>query len=175
MMKIGWSINAPIMVCALLMIIFSFAVFASPTDTLKKSGQGKMSWLFIDIYQASLFSLDGKYQPEQFPQALTIHYQRDISKKALLKATQQQWQHLAVEPDLYQDWLQQLSVLWPEIKDGDHLTFLVSKDGSGDFYHNDNWIGRIENRALSNAFLSIWLSKKTSEPRLRKKLIGEIK
>lgn len=174
-MKRGWVINALLIGSVLLMIMFSCATFAGPTDELKKSGQGKMSWLFIDIYKASLFSLDGKYQPKQYPQALTIHYQRNISKKALLEATQQQWQHLSVDPDLYQDWLQQLSALWPEIKDGDHLTFFVSKDGSGDFYHNDNWIGRIENTQLSDAFLSIWLSKKTSEPKLRKKLIGEIK
>ena len=154
-------------------MICSFSCFADPTEKLKKVGQGTMSWLFIDIYQAALFTGNGKYQRGQYPQALRIHYQRDISKKALLKATQQQWQHLSIEADLYHDWLQQLERLWPDIKEGDQLIFLLSSNGEGHFYYNNKKLGAIENRVLSEAFLSIWLSPKTSEPKLRRKLIGE--
>ena len=172
-MKIGTAINPQLKIGILLMLIISFPVSAGSMHNLQYVGQGKMSWLFIDIYKASLFSEDGKYQPRQYPQALTIRYQRNISKKELLKATRQEWQKLSVDENLYREWLHKLSKLWPEIKEGDSLTFLVSSNGHGDFYHNDNWLGRIDNPEFSDAFLSIWLSEHTSEPGLRRKLIGE--
>ena len=158
-----------------LMVFVSVSSFSDVPHNLQKVGQGTMSWFFMDIYQATLFSEDGKYQPLQYPQALTIKYQRDISQDALLKATQKQWQYLSIDVELYQDWLQQLGQLWPDIKEGDQLTFWIAQNGEGDFYHNDKWLGHIEERELSDAFLSIWLSPKTSEPKLRRKLIGDDK
>jgi hypothetical protein len=157
----------------LLVMTFSCASVSAVTGSLKSVGQGTVSWLFIDIYQAFLFSVDGQYQPGKYPQALTIRYQVDISKSDLVQATKQQWQKLSVEAQLYQDWLPQLSSLWPDVKGGDRLTFLVSENRQGDFYHNDNWLGRIDDPKFSDAFLSIWLSEKSSEPALRKQLIGE--
>ncbi|MCW8996070.1 MAG: chalcone isomerase family protein [Psychromonas sp.] len=168
-------VKARLRICILLLAFFIFPVFADSMHNLKNVGQGKMSWLFMDIYQASLFSKDGRYQPKQYPQALIIRYQRNFSKSTLLKATQQQWQKLSVDENLYQQWLQTLSVIWPEIKKGERLTFLVSSNGRGDFYHNGNWLGSIDNPDFSDAFLSIWLSENTSEPDLRRKLIGETK
>jgi hypothetical protein len=172
-MKTSTAISAPITICSLLLITLSFSVFAAAPQQLKHVGQGTMSWLFMDIYQAALFSADGSYQPGQYPQALSIRYQRDISKQALLKATRQEWQKLSVDERLYRDWLHKLSQLWPEIKDGDNLTFLVANNGHGDFYHNGTWLGRIDSPAFSEAFLSIWLSPRTSEPGLRRQLLGE--
>ncbi len=166
------AISAQISIYSLLLMTLSFTAFAAVPPTLKHVGQGSMSWLFMDIYQAALFSADGNYQPGQYPQALSIRYQRDISKDALLKATRQQWQKLSVDEKLYSPWLQTLSRLWPNIKDNDRLTFLVSKNGAGDFYHNDKWLGRIDDPAFSAAFLSIWLAKNSSEPGLRRQLIG---
>ncbi len=172
-MKTSTAISTRISIFSLLLMTLSFAASAAVTPTLKNVGQGSMSWLFMDIYQVALFSADGSYQPGQYPQALSINYQRDISKNALLKATRQQWQKLSVDKELYSPWLQKLSKLWPEIKDGDNLTFLVADNGHGNFYHNGTWLGRIDSPAFSEAFLSIWLSPRTSEPGLRRQLLGE--
>lgn len=174
-MKIGTAVKTHLKIYILLMASFSFAVFADPLHNLKNVGQGKMSWLFMDIYHAALFTADGSYQARQYPQALTLRYQRNISKNALLKATKQQWQNLSIAQERYQDWLPQLEALWPEIKNGDRLIFVVAKNGLGDFYHNDNWLGGIDSPDFSDAFLSIWLSANSSEPGLRRKLIGESK
>jgi hypothetical protein len=173
-MKTGAAVKAQLKISILLMAVLFFPVFADSMHNLKNVGRGEISWLFMDIYQASLFSEDGQYQPGQYPQALTLRYQRDFSKEILLKATKHEWQKLAVDENLYPQWLQQLSSLWPEIKDGDSLTFLVSRNGHGDFYHNDNWLGSIESPEFSDAFLAIWLSEHTSNPKLRSQLIGAI-
>lgn len=131
-----------------------------------------MSWLFIDIYQASLYSTDGTYQLQAYPQALKIDYKRSISKNTLIEATAKQWQDLPLTATRYQPWLNALDRLWPDIEKGDSLLFLVEKNGQGVFYHNEILLGGINSREFSAAFLSIWLSKQTTEPALRKQLIG---
>jgi len=144
-----------------------------PAQQLKKIGQGNMSWLFFDLYQASLYSKTGDYAVGDYPQALKIIYQRNIYSADLVNVTEKEWQKLGFTSGEYQQWLPVLSALWPDIKEDDVLLFLVDVDGYGAFYHNNQLLGRVDNSAFSKAFLSIWLSTNTSEPALRRKLIGE--
>lgn len=146
-----------------------------PTQALKEIGQGTMFWLFFDVYQAVLYSETGEYKKKGYPQALKIVYKRDINSDDLVTATENEWQKLALMTEDYQDWLPQLLLLWPDIKSGDQLIFLVGVNGVGHFYYNNQLLGCIESDNFSHAFLSIWLSNNTSEPELRRKLIGEIK
>jgi len=129
----------------------------------------------MDVYQVSLHSADGRYVHQEYPQALKISYQRSFNKKGLIKATAEEWQKMNIDSQTYKPWLVQLFSLWPDVDSGDTLTFLVVKNGQGTFYHNDRLLGDIESPDFSSAFLDIWLSKKTSEPDLRRQLIGEIK
>ena len=148
-------------------------VNADNARSLHLVGQGAMTWMFMDIYQASLYSADGRYQRQEYPQALKIHYKKSVSKTSLVDATNKQWQHLALSTARYQPWLNRLNSLWPDIKKGDNLLFYVTKNGQGIFYHNGKRLGGINSREFSDAFLGIWLSKQTSEPVLRRQLIGE--
>ena len=171
----GRVTNTKNMLFAALMICMSNYSHASysPTQQLKQIGQGDMSWLFFDLYQASLYSDTGIYRDQDYPQALKIIYKRDINSADLVNVTEKEWQKLALDADEYQYWLPALSQLWPDIKEGDALVFLVGVDGLGAFYHNNQLLGGIDSDAFSKAFLSIWLSTNTSEPILRRQLIGE--
>ena len=142
---------------------------------LQLIGQGSMSWFFIDLYDAELYSKTGQYQLDQFPQALNITYQKNITKQDLLSATEKQWQQLGVNEQQALQWLSTLNTLWPNIKKGDQLLFRVEMNGDGYFYHNQQPLGGIKDKQFSSAFLSIWLSPNTSEPALRKQLIEERK
>jgi len=143
------------------------------TQHLKMVGQGQMSWLFIDLYHAELYSPNGQYKNKNYPQALNIIYQKDINKKHLVSATEKEWQKLAIDAAQQPIWLSQLNEIWPDIKKGDQLLFMVENDGSGYFYHNNQLLGTVNNPHFSEAFLSIWLSQKSSQPMLRKQLLGE--
>lgn len=156
-------------------LLFSNLAYSDLTAQLKTVGRGEMSWLFMDIYQVSLHSADGHYVDQKYPQALQIRYQRDFKKEWLIKATAEEWQKMNIATQLYKPWLAEFVSLWPDVNSGDTLTFLVAKNGQGSFYHNDFLLGDIKNPDLTRAFLDIWLSKKTSEPDLRRQLIGEIK
>lgn len=160
-------------IITLLMITNIANASNSITQQMKMVGQGKMSWLFIDLYKATLYSATGQYKQQHYPQALNILYHKNIAKEHLIRATQQQWQNLDVKEKQSQQWLTKLNRIWPDISKGDELLFKVEEDGSGYFYHNNQLLGAVNNQQFSEAFLAIWLSKNSSEPKLRQQLLGE--
>jgi len=140
--------------------------------TLIQVGAADMSLLWLDIYSAKLFSVDGKYQANRFPLVLDIQYHRDIEAVDLVDASIEQWQHLGLTEDDIALYLQQLVHAWPDIKQGDRLTFRVNNPEDAAFLLNDTPYYQVNNAQFPEAFLDIWLSEKTSRPKLRKQLIG---
>ncbi|MGB5445320.1 MAG: chalcone isomerase family protein [Psychromonas sp.] len=153
-------------------ILFFKPAYADVTAQLKTVGTGEMSWFLMDIYKASLHSADGVYTAKKYPQALKIRYQRDFKKEGLVDATEKEWQKMPLTRQQYKPWLRQLSALWPDVKKGDSITLFVAANGQASFYHNNRLLGEIDNADFADAFLDIWLDKNTSQPRLRRQLIG---
>ena len=134
-----------------------------------------MSVMFWDLYKAELFGQTPSYQADTSPIALKITYLRDIDKEDLIEATLYQWDHIGYENEAIPDWVTQLEQIWPDIKEGSQLTIRVHHDGASDFYDATSKIGSMTDPQFGKAFLAIWLSDKTSEPKLRTQLIGETK
>ena len=153
-------------------ILFFNPAYSDVTAQLKTVGTAKLSWFMMDVYKASLHTEDGVYTDKQYPQALKIRYQRDFNKEVLVEATAKEWQKMPISRQQYKPWLKQLSTLWPDVKRGDSITFLVAENGQGSFYHNNRLLGQVDNMEMSEAFLAIWLAQNTSQPRLRRQLIG---
>lgn len=143
-------------------------------DNIKLVGQGQFSYLFWDLYQAQLFTTDGTWRDYQqsAPVVLKLTYQRDISKVDFIEATVDQWKHLQGQVSAqHQDWAKQLDRLWTDVKEGDQLSCVLLPDGSVQFYFNDKLLGDVTDTAFGPAFLDIWLSDKTSAPKLRRQLL----
>lgn len=155
--------------CVMLLLLVSSA-WASPVADLTLVGQGRMSWLFWDLYQARFYSEDGRYQPGRYPQALSLRYQRNIDKEDLLTATVEEWQRLGV--NWKPEWPQQLERLWPSVRTDDELVLRVDETGASSFYFNWRLLGRIEDPAFAPAFLAIWLSSDSRDPNLTRQLKG---
>jgi len=136
-------------------------------------GKASFSFMLWDIYNSKLATSTGKYPltDEKGTLVYTINYQRDISSQDLVERTVEQWEHLKVGKNTYKPYVAPLSEMWPDIKKGDSLALVSNESGSG-FYHNDTFVGSIQNTEFSSLFLSIWLSQKTSEPDLREQLLG---
>lgn len=164
---------APLLLVINLFVNPTFASASTQlTEHLKMVGQGELSWFFIDIFEASLYSQSGLYDQKSYPHALNIVYQKDISKQRLLRETEKEWKKLASNNKQHSVWLANLDLLWNDIKKGDQLLFMVEGNGAGSFYHNKQLLGSINNKQFSDAFLSIWLSNNTSQPKLRRQLLG---
>ncbi|MFO6425286.1 chalcone isomerase family protein [Motilimonas sp. KMU-193] len=145
---------------------------ASPIQGLKAVGSGSMDWLFFTLYDATLYSPSGRYQAQQYPLALQIEYRKNIASEDLVIATKEQWQHLGLNNPQQSSWLAQLAKLWPDVKEGDVLTFVADSSSEGRFYFNQRLLGQVEGGDFATSFIAIWLSEQTSRPSLRKQLIG---
>lgn len=162
----------------LTLYIFSFNSNASELNKMHLIGKAQMSVLFFDIYDIELLSNTKDWQQNTYPQALKISYLRDISKEDLIKATQEQWQHIKLTNPNQTKWLEKLNDIWPQIQEGNGLTIIVDSNQSSKFYFNDEvqthqFIGELADPDFGPAFLAIWLSNNTSEPKLRAKLLGK--
>ncbi|GAA58996.1 hypothetical protein P20652_0855 [Pseudoalteromonas sp. BSi20652] len=136
-----------------------------------KVGEARMEYLFWDVYDAELFTPSGDYSSEINPIKFKLTYLRDFDAKDIVKATNEQWVHLdkAELPSKYDS---KLLSMWPDIKKGESLMLITDNQGVSTFYHNDKKIGEIDEPQFSSDFLAIWLDEKTSEPKLRKQLLG---
>lgn len=144
---------------------FAFSVDWKPV------GAGDMRWTFFKLYRIQLLTDTGLHRQGVTPQSLEITYYRDIPSSTLVEATGDQWDHLKLSNNASANWLVQLDELWPDVKQGDTLRFEVDAENNNRFLHNGSLIGGIDDTDFSVAFLSIWLSPNTSEPKLRQQLI----
>ncbi len=163
-------------IIGLVFLVCSLSTFASKEQVsdirqdLTVVGKARFSVLFWDIYDSALFSSSGKYQTnENF--LFEITYLRDIEGEELLQRTIEQWQHIGIDAEIYQTYVNQLERLWPDIKAGDQLSLWVTPSESI-FFYNQNYLGTIDGNSFGETFTAIWLSPKTSQPKLRKKLLG---
>ncbi len=143
------------------------------TSAFITTGEATFSVLFWDLYKSRLKTTTGKY-PISFDEdqlIFQIDYLADISKEDLIKRTVEQWQHQDIPKGVYQPYISQLSSIWPSITEGDSLAILVTKDSSI-FYYNNQSVGVIKDNFFGKLFIDIWLDEKTSQPSLRKQLIG---
>lgn len=151
------------------LLFFSIGSFSTE---FKDVGESRFEYYFWDIYDAKLATPSGKYKFGQHPSKLSLTYLRDFAAKDIVKATNEQWQHLG-KVDLVGKYDDKLNALWPDIKEGETLSFITDEKGNGIFYHNNNKLGGVNDGKFADDFLAIWLSPNTSEPKMRNQLIGK--
>ncbi|CZF84202.1 chalcone isomerase family protein [Grimontia marina] len=143
----------------------------------KSVGSASLSWGFWKIYDSELRTPSGAFVPATGePLALVITYSRDIDADDLLDATVEQWEHLGFSNQQIKGWLPQMQNVWPDVKEGDRLIYVLSEDKGQFFYQPRNGkasaSGTLNTSDIANAFSAIWLSPATAYPSLRLALIG---
>lgn len=146
---------------------------SAPWKSMKLVGEGKLSFLFWDIYYARLYTANGEYQEQAYPLALELTYLRDFTQQQLLEETAKQWSKLGFNDQAKtNEWLKRLSQLWPDVQENQAITLYIDTQNRSFFYFNAELLGQINDAEFSRAFLAIWLSEDTSAPEVRKKLIA---
>lgn len=157
----------------ILAILCSLPSIAFSEDMQWKTvGQARLQVLFWPVYQAKLATTNGKYTGNQLPARLELQYLRDFKAQALLDSTEDEWQHLGINNPNSKTWINQLQRIWPDISQNDRLAIVVDSDSYSYFYWNDKFIGSVDDPEFSQAFLDIWLSKNSSQPKNRELLVG---
>lgn len=135
-------------------------------------GEGRLRYLFWDIYDVSLYSQSGKWQAgSSF--TLKIQYLRNAKGKLIAEKSLQEMQKQGLKDKAKSaDWLLQMEAIFPNVKKGSVLTGVVDGNRFTTFYYQNEKIGEINNPDFSQRFFDIWLGENTSNPKLRKQLLG---
>ena len=157
-------------------VIFSIClaglVTADPVKELDQVGTATLRVLFWTIYNSTLYSIDGEFRGIEPGIALELTYRRRITTATLIDWTRREWQKQSLFGEQSEEWLEILSSIWSDVKRGDVLVLKVSSDLSSEFYKNDELIGSLTDPVFTTNFLSIFISEKSSYPKLRARLVG---
>jgi hypothetical protein len=138
--------------------------------TPKPVGEGQFRrWGFL-IYDATLWSSNGKYEVGQ-PFALKLSYARGVTRDQIVDASIDQMRDLGIDVTQHPDWPEKLRQVFVDVAKGDTLTGIDMPGKGAVFFYNNQLTGQVD-EALARAFFSIWLDPKTTAPDLRLSLLG---
>ena len=141
----------------------------------KLIGSGNLSFFGINLYKASLFStsnFDHK-NPFKINFALEIQYLKSFRSEKIANISQKEMHKLnTYDENNLNLWHKWMLAKFPDISKNDVLTGVFSPTFGIKLFHNNNLIATNNDTDFAKAFFSIWLNKDTSEPALRKKLLG---
>ncbi len=138
----------------------------------QKVGEGRLTYLMWDIYDASLYAPQGEWK-KSAPFAIHLSYLRDITGKKIADRSIVEIRNQGIDDEVtLASWHSQMRNIFPDVDKGVSLTGVYAANGDSVFYQNDKEIGRITDPEFSKAFFNIWLDEKTSSPDLRQKLLG---
>lgn len=132
----------------------------------------RMTYLFWDVYDATLYAPQGTYS-EQQPFVLALRYLRDLDGKAIAERSIEEMQKQGFnDPELEKKWLQQMIAIFPDVSEDTTLYGVRNAAGYTEFYQGSNKIGEVQDPQFTRWFFDIWLGSKTSEPKLRAEILG---
>ena len=135
--------------------------------TLKKYGSGELRKFGFLVYDAVLWA---GANPVEAPLALQLTYKRDIAGQKIVDASVREMRELGAPESSLSTWGQEMSRIFPDVRPGDQITG-VYQNGAATFLLNNREIGRINDPDFARFFFGIWLDPRTSEPKLRNRLL----
>lgn len=135
-------------------------------------GTSRLSFLFWDVYDATLYAPQARWQ-RSGPYALAITYLRALDGAAIASRSMDEMVGQGLTDETRkQAWYEQMAAIFPDVEEGMVLTGVRDKAGRTLFYKHDIRIGIVDDPAFADWFFGIWLDEKTSEPDMRDELLG---
>lgn len=169
-----WMLLIACLVCPAL----SWAADAKPPElTTIRSGEplgtARLTYLWFDVYDAALWT-DAPRFTYSAPFGLTLTYLRAIAGEDLVDRTFVELDRLhgATLKDM-ERFRSVLRQSFPDVAVGDRITAIYQPNGGVRFYHNGRATGQIHDPIFARQLMDIWLSPNTSEPAMRRQLLGD--
>ncbi len=138
-------------------------------------GSGRLTYFAFHVYDARLWATPD-FKPMSYSQqalALELEYARSLDGKAIAERSIEEMRRQAPIADpKAASWLARMSAIFTDVQAGDRLTGVQRPNEAAAFFLNGRPAGEIRDADFTPLFFGIWLSPKTSEPGLRKALIG---
>jgi hypothetical protein len=167
-----------LIVSLLVMVLAPRLVLATESHPLMPSAlavapQAEFTRFGFSIYRAQLWAPEGQFKKDA-PFALSLTYSRDIAGERILDASLKEMKKLGAPVDQSPQWREQLARVLPDVKQGDTLTGVYTPSQGAEFFYQNQKTGTLDDE-LAAFFFAIWLDPRTSEPDLRRSLLGEKK
>ena len=139
---------------------------------LKPLGDARLRVLAWHVYDASLWSAAAAFMPDA-AHALDIRYAMDIRAADLAERSIEEMRKLGHrDPARLARWDREMRRVFPDIRAGDRLVGVHLPGREARFYNAQGLIGTVADAEFASAFFAIWLDERTSEPRMRRRLLG---
>ena len=136
-------------------------------------GSAVMRFFGLKVYDVRLWT---QMKPFTYADPFVVELVYDISLKgkdiADRSVKEMRAQGIGDEMKLKR-WGEEMARIFPDIKQGDTLIGVSLPGKEARFYNRDKLIATVPDPEFAKAFFDIWLSEKTSEPKLRVKLLGQ--
>ena len=138
-------------------------------------GKQRLTYWGFQVYDARLWALPG-FKRDNIagqPFALELAYLRDFDAIDVAERSITEMRRSATITEAQaKNWIADMVRVYPDFKKGDRVTG-INKPGVGAAYLvNGKSTGEIRDVEFARLFFGIWLSPKTSEPKLRSALLA---
>ncbi|QAZ39784.1 hypothetical protein C1M51_10350 [Methylibium sp. Pch-M] len=143
-------------------------------------GSGRLRYFGLHIYDARLWvgpdypvTAPGRedYAAHRF--ALELEYARSLDGEKIAERSIDEMQRAGPLPDAQrQGWLAFMTTTFPNVEAGSRITGLHRPGEMARFYFNGQPAGELRDPTFAQRFFGIWLGPQTSQPALRRSLLG---
>jgi Chalcone isomerase-like len=138
-------------------------------------GSGRLRFLGLHVYDARLWStqaLAGADWPTR-ALALEIEYARRLDGRAIAERSLGEMRRQRdIAGDIAERWLGTMTTLFPDVDAGDRITGVQRPGEGARFFANGAARGEVRDPEFARLFFGIWLSEQSSQPALRRALLG---
>jgi hypothetical protein len=156
-------------------------VVAQPAEISEKIsdarsiGATRLRVFGFQIYDARLWA-QPSFEAQSYinsPFAIEINYLRKFDNDAVAERSIQEMRKLGGMTDVQAtQWLAQMRKIFPDIAKGDRLVGIHNPGVGAVFIFNGKPAGEIKDPEFARLFFGIWLSPQSSEPQMRRELLG---
>jgi len=138
-------------------------------------GKGRLTFWGFQVYDARLWALPG-FKPDSLaaqPFALELAYLRGFDNQDVAERSITEMRRSAPISDAQAKiWIDDMMRALPDVKKGDRVMGIYRPGVGAQFLMNGRPSGEIRDAEFARLFFGIWLSSKTSEPKLRAALLA---
>lgn len=137
-------------------------------------GSGAFRWFGFKIYEAQLFTTQGKRFQWEKPFALQLKYARKVRARIQLRASQDELERLEGSRPDHPQIVKKLTGCLRDVKSGDRVVAAARGADELDFFVNGTQTCSLTHTGIRDRYMSIWLSDQARDRELARRLRGAV-
>ena len=148
------------------------SVDVAESKSLTRRGDAVMRFFGLKVYDIRLWT-PGRPHRDEDVFALELVYDLGLKGAEIAKRSADEMRKIGYTDEAkLKRWTEAMMTAFPDVKQGDTLVGVSVPGKEARFYSRDKFLAAVPDPEFAKAFFGIWLSEKTSEPRLRERLLG---